>query len=174
MSTVHDVYRTNTMGSLTITPPTGSALTIEFDVGDTAITGLDRRLNERVRMTRRGKLGGTAWGDRTYPQVTITCYWTQLISADGTAPGSILEALWSLGAYDDGGSLVPPTCTLTLRIEGTDLGAANDEIITLTEVAGTVDLNEAADGNKFTITGTVEGSVAINVGSNTLTLQEIA
>lgn len=173
MSAVHDVYRTNTLGSLTVTAPGASALTLLFDRGDTAISGLDRKLNERVRMTRRGKLGGTAWGDRTYPQITFTCYWTQLISADGAAPGSLAEALWQLGAYTDGGSLVPPTCTLTLTIEGTDLGAANDEVITLTDVAATIDIGEAADGNTLTITGTVEGSVAITVGSNTITLAEI-
>lgn len=172
MSVVHDVLRTNTLGTLTVTVGANS-LVLLYDRGDTAITGLDRKLNDRVRMTRRGKLAGTAWGDRTYPQISFSCYWTQLISEDGAAPGSLLEALWQLGAYTDGGSLVPPTCTLTLTIEGTDLGAANDETIVLTGVAATVDLGEAADGNTFSITGTVEGSVAITVGSNTITLEEI-
>lgn len=174
MAVVSSIVRNNVLGKIAITVPTFATLTLLYEAGDGSLGSLDKHLNERQRFQRRGNHVSTGWGARIYPAFAFSSYWTELIGSDDTAPGSLAEALFQIGAYDDSGSLIPPTCTIDWTVYGQGVGLATDEVITMTSVSAQINLAEAVDGNKIDVAGMVEGSVTITRGAKSETFAEIA
>lgn len=178
MSAVSGYVRVNTHGQITLSNGAGTiSLVLLYDRGDVKIAGLSPMLNEHRMMSARGKHLSDAYGARKYPTISFSAYVTELISADGTNPGSMLELLSLLGAHSTlepvSGVGRPAAINFALRKEGSNFGR-NDETVTCTNVYWEWDYAEAEDGDTLSLTGTVMGSVVITDGANTVTYSEVS
>lgn len=180
MAAESSYIKTNTMGSIVLSDATGTPVTLAlaYDKGDLSISGLGPKLNEHVKIERRGRFVSNAHGARVYPQVSLSLFVGNQVGSSDTAPGTPLEFLTALGAYDANVSVAgtgrPVTVTITLTIEGTNFGDTADETIVLSNVYCTMAWNEAVEGNTLAITGEVLGSVVFDNATNTVTLAEIS
>lgn len=162
---ISDFVKTNIHGSFVLadgagTPTTHTSL---YDLGDLTISGLGEGglLNVAQHFQRRGKYLSSAYGERMFPTVSFSAFQT---GTAGSAPGSIADWVLRKTPY---ASLVSTLGTgrvwaskCTINIEGTDFGDAADGQIILNSVIWKLDSwAEAADGNKFSISGTVMGPI---------------
>jgi hypothetical protein len=173
MAAVTSIVRNNVQGKIEIEVDGFDPLVLLYTRGDGNLGPLDKYLNERVDHNTRGQHLSSSWGNRMYPAFNLSAFWTELIGSDDVEPGSMLEAMFQLGAYDDSGSMVPPTATVRWTIFGAIAGLANNEVITMTNVAFSATLTEAVEGNSIACAGSVKGSVAITRGGKTITLAQI-
>lgn len=169
--------RNNTMGELRVSNSDGSvALTLLYDRGDVAITPLRSRLNARQRVSRRGKHVSSAYGARIYPQITWSGYVSELVGDSDTKPGSVLEFLTLLGAYDDvtpvNGTGRPASVNLRLLIKGSEYGLV-DTTVTLTNIEVDAEFREAEDGNTLSFTADILGTIVMTNGTQSITFNEI-
>lgn len=180
MAAESSYIKTATMGTLRIADGTGTPVTLDmaYDKGDLSISGLAPKLNEHVKIERRGRFVSNAYGARVYPQVSFSCFVGNLAGSSTSAPGTPLEILTALGCYNANISVAgtgrPVTVSLRLTIEGTNFGDAADETVTLNNVFCTMAFNEAMDGHTLAITGECLGSVVIVNSVNSVTLSQIA
>lgn len=177
-------WKNNIMGSMGIIDGTTPPVSLAFDTerGDLKITGLSRKLNELVKMERRGRLGSIAYGNRVYPQLTWTSFVGNFVGADDTPPGTPFEMLMGLGAYDDNfttfgnvapGAFRPYTTTITFRIEGDDVSDPDDEIVTCEDVYVTSDFAEDVSGNALSFSAEILGRVIFANADNEVILAQV-
>jgi len=161
--------KTNVSGTLLWEDGTGTplTLTLAFDRGDFALSGLNETLNERVAIERRGRYINSAYGNRVYPAFSLSC-WVSAFQDSGVAPGNAITfltratgsayaaAVSTLGA----GAAVPFAFDQTYTLEGTDWGDSADHTFTLADCE-VLDFafSEAADGLSIAINGVVRGAI---------------
>lgn len=166
------VYR---MSDGTGTPVT---LVIPMGQGDLAGGTLAEYLNEPVIYMARTLIIGLGYGAPRPPQVSLTFLVGNLIGGTNTAPGSPLEFAVKKGAYSANVSTLGAnrdmTFDLRLTIEGTAWGDSADETIDFEDCRADFDFAELGEGNKFSVTLTVLGSVVITNNTNTVTLSQAA
>jgi hypothetical protein len=176
---VSTVPKNNVQGTLVIRTGSGRSLTMDFDRGDIAWSDIRAVANALVKIQARGKRKGIAHGDVVYPKVSGSMYVTNLVSDDGSAPGSPLEIMTGKGAYavDDStsgvGTGTPWTTDWTLTINGSDVGDGSDEVITWSDCDATGDFKEDVNGNLLSFALEVCGPVDVVNGSNTVTYDTI-
>jgi hypothetical protein len=140
-------------------------LELDFDLGDVSLTGLKKKLNEYVRMQRRGRKVSTNFGNRTFPQLSLSVYVTSLTSSGDK--GSASEFCLQRGAYEDNvgvdGAGRPYAIDVRVNIEGSDFDDDEDIEFTCLGCLPEMGFGEAMDGDKATFTfdvDTVEGDLA--------------
>lgn len=178
MAAESSYIKNNTMGLVRLGSASNAVtLDLAYDKGDVTISNLGPKLNEHVKIERRGKFVSNAFGARVYPQVSLSMFVGNLAGSSATAPGTPLEMLTALGAYSANVSAAgtgrPVTVNVRLTIEGTNFGDTADETVTLNNVYCTMAFNEAVDGYTLAITGEVLGSVVIVNSANTVTIDQI-
>jgi len=177
MAAPSTVIKTGTMGTITLVSG-ATTLALTYDMADLVIEGLSPKLNEVNAHESRGVFRGLSYGNRTYPTLSFSAWFTNFAGEDDTPPGSMIEFLTGLGAYDGNASTLgtgrPMTIDIKLTIEGTDFGDTADETIVCHDVYCTFGFTEAIDGNKFSISGTVYGEVVTDNNSQVLTFDEIS
>lgn len=169
-----------TSGSLALADGTGSPVThtATLDRGDTVIGPLMSQLNETHAIEARGRFKTLVRGKRIYPTIKLSA-WYSSTDEDATAPSSLLEMMTATGGYVANVSTLgagrPYTTGATLTIEGTNFSDTADEVWTFTKVEWVIDsISEAEDGNFFSATGTIYGSVVVTNGTNTVTFAEVS
>lgn len=166
-------------GSVTLSDGTGTPLTlvVPLDQGNFSVSGLREYLNEPVKVETRGKFKSLLYGNRAYPQFSLSAYVGNLVGDDNVAPGSVLEMVTGTGAYSSAVSTLGASRNMTvdvmLTVEGTNWGDSADETITLEDVVISIDFAESGEGNTITMSGEVLGAVIIDNDSNTVTLDEV-
>lgn len=161
---ISDYVKTAVHGSFTLADGTGTpvTLTAAYDLGDVAISGLSGpKLNEVMTFERRGKIISSAHGARRYPQITFSGY---LTGEGASAPGSIQAFLMKATPYTANISTLGAgrvhAVKFTLNVEGTDFGDAADWSVVCNHcVPVETAFSEAMDGNKFSFTLQVLGSI---------------
>lgn len=164
------------LGSIKAVDGAGTELQLPYTLGDLKLGPLKKVLNEDVQIEARGEYISSATGKRIYPTLSFSALAGNLAGATATAPGTLAEFVTGQGAYaanvstSGAGSRRVYTVKLVIRVEGSDVGDTDDEVITLNHCIVTVDQwSEAEDGNKVSITAKVVGTIAITNGSNTVT-----
>jgi hypothetical protein len=170
--------KTSTMGTLVITDGGAVSLTLLYDRGDVSVGALQHKLNEHVKIERRGKFVSNAYGARIYPAFNFSCYVGNVVGSSGVAPGTPIEMLTALGAYSGNTNVAgvgrPTTVNLRITFSGTAFGDTANETLTANNVFCSLQFAEAMDGNTLTITGEVLTSVVCVNSSNTVTFSQIA
>lgn len=170
---ISDFVKTAVHGSFTLADGTGTpvTLTAAYDLGDVAISGLSGpKLNEVVNFERRGKIISSAYGARRYQQITFSGYHTgEGASASGSLQAFLMKATPYGSNISTLGSGRVYAVKFTLNIEGTDFGDAADWSTVFNNcVPVETAFSEAMDGNKFSFTLQVLGSI-----TGSLTASEI-
>lgn len=177
MAAPSSYVKTNTMGFLTVVDGLGTSLTVPFDKGDVAISGLAHRLNELVKTEARGRFISAAYGGRRYPTFNFSAFLTNFLGASTSPPGSLLEFITGKGAYSANQSTLganrPMAVHITLTIEGSVFGDAADETVQAKDVHFVADFAEAVDGNTVSLAGDVMGDVVITNSGNVVTYSQI-
>ena len=172
MAAESSYIKTNISGTIVLSDGTGTpvTLTLAYDRGDLAISPLQEKLNELVKIERRGKFVSHAYGARVYPTVSFSVYSGNVVGGTTTAPGTPTEFVTFTGSYAANlgtlGTGRPKTVDMVITIEGTNFGDADDEVITLNDVYITGAWSEAADGNTISFTGEVLGAIGLDNGTN--------
>jgi hypothetical protein len=178
VATPSTFIKSSIAGSIILTDANGVSLTVPFDKGDVAIGPLLQHLNEPVKIEARGHFLTLTRGNRVYPTFNFSCFVGNLIGATAVAPGAVLEFITGTGAYSGNVSVQGANREMTvnarLRIEGTNVGDADDEIVQCANVIFQANFTEAMDGYTLTLAGEVLGSVTITNGTNTVTFAEIS
>lgn len=165
-----DFVRNDTMGTIVLTDGTGTpvTLTVAYDMGDVAISGLGGEdLNETNDYESRGNYISSAAGARRYPQITFSAFFT---GESATTPGSPQAFLMKQTPYTANVSTKGAgrryMVDFTLNIEGTEFGADDWSTTFHDCVCMEASFGEARDGNKFSFTlsckGEVTGSMALD------------
>jgi hypothetical protein len=177
MAAESSYVKTNTMGTLVISDGGAVTLTMLYDRGDVSVGPIQHKLNEHVKIERRGKFVSNAYGARIYPSFSFSCYVGNIVGSSGVAPGTPTEMLTALGAYaantNVAGTGRPTTVNLTLTMEGTNFGDTADETLRGNNVFCSIQFAEAVDGNTLTITGEVLTSVVATNSANVVTFSQI-
>jgi hypothetical protein len=156
-------------GTLTLRDgsPTPVTLTLAFERGDFAFSGLSAALNETAKVERRGQFVTAVHGARVYPTVSWSAWLADLTVA--SAPSSALDFLLRSGAYASNtstlGSGRPYAIDIIWDIEGTDLGASADDQVVWNDCLPILEGTEAADGNTIScsceVLGAITGSIDV-------------
>lgn len=169
----------STSGAIQLRDGTGTpvTLTLSYDKGDGSLGPLADKLNESVKIERRGRFVSHGYGARIYPQVSFSAWCGNLVGSSASAPGTPTEFAAKLGAYSANtgtlGAGRPYTIDIRWTVEGTDPGDTADETITAEDVRCQITWNEAMDGNSIAISGEVLGNVVVVNSSNTVTFAQI-
>jgi len=180
MAAESSYIKNNTNGSAVLADATGTpvTLTLAFDKGDIAISGLRQKFNEVGIVKRRGKRVSPMWGERTEPSCTLSLFMGNFIGGSNAAPGTPLEFMTFKNAYSANTSTWktdPASFKLTFTIEGTNFGDSADETVVLNDcILEEGSFQEAADGNTLSCTLKVCGSVVITNSTGTATYNEIS
>lgn len=138
-------------------------LDLSFDLGDLNVTGLARQLHEKVLFKRRGRRAGkgVANGERLTPQVTLSCYVTNMTSS--AKPGTPFELLLFKGAYEDCVSVLGENHRDAIHLKvgwyGEDFGDEQDDGFKFLDCVYDINFGEAMEGNKFSMTFDVLGDI---------------
>ncbi len=168
--------KTALKGTIAFNDATGTPVTlaVTFTAGDYTLGPLSEDLNEPVVIMARGAIIGFTRGSPRPPQLSLSVYVGNLVGSSSSTPGSPLEFILRKGAYASNVSTLganrKSAVDVTLTIEGTNWGDSADETIVCEDVVFDSSFNEAMDGNKLALTGTVLGSVVIDNDANTVTI----
>lgn len=177
MAASSDYVKTAVMGEFRVILASGATLDFEFDLGDLNISGIRSKLNELVKIRRRGRRVSEAHGEKADPTLSFTCWGANFVGADNVPPGTELEALLGVGAYESedstSGADRPYTVDLRFKIRGASFGDAFDETVLLEDCYLEGSFAEALDGNKFSWSAEVLGNVTFTNGANPVTLSSI-
>jgi hypothetical protein len=153
-------------GRLKIIDGSGTTLTIPYEMGDLAIDGLKRTLNEEVPFEARGKYRGSGHGARVYPTAQFSAMLAELTNVTA---GVIMDFLVARGGYSAitntaGTGPRPLMAHLRWELEGTDYGDDADGSFELKDCHFTFAIAEDSGGGptKFTISATARGAVYVN------------
>ena len=160
LSSVVKNFRNGTIVLKDATGGTPLDVTVQYEAGNLSISGLKKRLNETVTYLDRGELGSVRHTNRTFPTISFTAHMTEFSDATNE---NLLDIIMRTGAFASAVSTLGPsadvyTLTMTLTVEGTDLGDATDHTCIATDVEWSIDFAEG-DPNTFTINGTCYGTV---------------
>ena len=125
-------------------------LTCTTDEGDVRVSGLGRRLNERVYVTRRGRFMGAGYGKRLFVGVALSERIMSMIAV--AAPGPMRDFVSGSGAYAANVSTLGAGQVYTIDVEytSTDNSGATSDVLYLRNVDfGTYDFEESESGNMF-------------------------
>ena len=154
-----------THGSLGLADGTGTpvTLTVACDQGDVSIAGLGETQREVAKYEARGVLKSVAHTGRTYPSGSFTAMMADFSEASGTgtlADFVLKQAAYSANASTLGANAAVYAIDITLTIEGTDFGDANDHTAVMTDCVCTLDFAEG-DPNVFTLNYECLGTVTL-------------
>lgn len=150
-------------GSLTLSDSTSGtplSVTIQFESGDFAISGVNQGNTEATTYLDRGELASVRLTNRTFPTVSWTCHMSDL--SDATTK-LVWDAVNKTGAFAAGVSTLGTgsdvwTLKAVLTIEGTNFGDSADHVLTMNDVHLAVDFSEG-DPNSFSFSGTMYGTL---------------
>lgn len=156
--------KSNLWGTLKLIDGAGVTLTVPFDRGDVAVTGLKQVLNETTKYVTRGKLRGVGLGDRIFPEVAFSAFLAELTN---TTAGAVLDFLHRRKGYSANVSTLGSThpvyaVHVELAYRGTEFGDDHNDTLRCQSVSTTQDVGEAGDGNTISVKGEVLGSVLLN------------
>jgi len=155
-------------GSISCTDGSGAVITtIKFEMGDAAVTGIQKVLNEKAVYESRGKVRSVRHTTRKIPQLTLSAMMAEFTSTlSDNIPitdviyrpaGSAWASATSTRATT--GDVFCVDVTLTWR--GTTLGDSADHTMLLEDVHFLADFAEG-DPNKWSVTGDVYGSITLD------------
>jgi len=139
-----------------------STLTCATDEGDFKSSGLGRRLNAPVRVSRRGRHMGTGYGARRYPTVSLS---EKVLSMTATsAPGSIRDMVTGQGPYaSDVGTLgTGNVYCVDIEYTATDSTGATSDVLYFHDVDFNAYDFEEGEPSTFSLPGEVLGDVTLN------------
>jgi hypothetical protein len=145
----------NVTGKLTLLDGTGTPVTLEvpFYGGDLTVSGVRKVLNEPINIEARGHNYGKVYGARMYPELAFSCFIPEFTNA---SVGVVFDFLNNQGAYAANvsvwGATRPYAVNARLEIEGSSYGG-NDVTVTFAKFTPTLDIAEAVDGNKLSVSG---------------------
>lgn len=150
-----------------------TSLTCMTDDGDVKISGLGRRLNDPVYVTRRGRFMGAGLGKRRFVGVALSERILSMIAA--AAPGPMRDFISGSGAYNAlVSTLGAGQAVFTIDVEYTsqdNTGSPSDVLYMRNVDFNSYDFEEAEDGNKFKYAaGMMLGTATLN---GTVISQEI-
>ena len=162
---ISSVVKNFANGTLTLSDATGSpiTMTVEYEAGDFALSGVMQGQKEVAMYLDRGAFGSLRKTNFTPATFSFTAHLTDVSDATNkTLPDAVNKTgAWSAGVSTSGvGADVPWTINLLWTIEGTDSGDASDHTVTLTNCHCKIDMSEG-DPNSFSISGTVSGSITL-------------
>ena len=169
-------------GTVTLYDGSGvpNSLALAYDDGNVKITNLGQVLNELVKVRRRGKRVSEAWGEKLDPVVTLSVLCGNVIGGSAVKPGTPWEFLTFKNAYSgnvstsaNAAGVRPKTVALELKIRGTDVGDASDEVIRLNDLYVMGEFSEGMQGNRLSFSAEVLGTVQHTVGGITTTYSGI-
>lgn len=149
-------------GTITIsdgTTPTPLTMTVQFEAGDFALSGLSQGNTEATTYLDRGVLGSVRLSSQTFSQLSFSAHMTDL--SDGTNK-TLYDAVTKTGAWATAISTIPGSdvfgLTVKIVIEGTNFADPTDHELTCVGVHLALDFAEG-DPNSFSLTGTVYGTI---------------
>ena len=163
------VIKNFTDGSLVIKDGTGTplSLTVQFENGDFALSGLKANLRETVAYESRGRFKGVRHTTRTYPTGSFSAHFAEFSEdATGTLGDALLKqgTKWAAAVSTSGANAEVYTLDLTFTVEGTAHGDAADATFTLEDCECVLDYSEGDPSTfsvSFTCYGALTGDIAI-------------
>lgn len=152
-------FKDGTGTPLECTPPYCQADLSLSGLGSTSANG---KYYDYVAIKPRGDVASLRKTNQREPQVTITFYVADMYN---TATNSLNNFIHRTGAtYSAAVSTTAATgdvftCDIVCTVEGTNHGDSADQTITLEDVEIDHDFQVSEDGNTFSVTGTVHGSI---------------
>lgn len=152
--------KTRFLGTVTVTPGSGSAYVVAVEAGNLKINGLTAGNKNAILVEDRGEFHTLVAGARKYPTFTLTAVLRDVVDAtDATLTGVCM----GLGPYASATSTIganrPWTVDLLWTIEGP--GAEADHTVTL-EDCRIEDVNFAeGDINEVEISGICYGAITL-------------
>lgn len=184
MAQVSNFVKTSVSGVLQLRDGSGPPQVLEapFYKGDLKISPLRDTLQEDVKIKANGRHITATTGDRYYPTISFSAYFSSLIGASTTVPGSLVEMMFGIGAYGPTGSSPALSTSSTVNtlyttdfkvtVEGNSFG--DTETILCRDVRWSVeDMAHAMDGNSLSIKGEILGSITITNNTNSFTIDEV-
>lgn len=171
--------KNNVLGTVVLKDGTGTpvTLTMTLDRGDIKVTRLSQKLNELVKIVRRGRRASFAHGERIFPALTFSGFIGNLVGSSSSAPGTPYEFVTNKGAYSANISTLGANRLYTVNVEityeGTNYGDSADEKLTLNDCYFFQDFTEDMGGNYWSFSADVLGTVIHTNSTNTVTMQEI-
>ncbi len=160
-STVPKHYRD---GSIQFLDGTGTplTLTVRWDMGDSKITGLKRRLRDTVAYQARGNVIGIRHTDRIFPQINLSAVMGEFTE---TSTGTVADFFFKkagtpyASAVSTLGSAAEVyTCDIKVTIEGTDHGDSADHTFTAEDVEFTLEWGNGQPA-MWTMSGIIYGAL---------------
>lgn len=148
--------------TITISDDTGSPITFEilYEPGDASFQGFSPGGSEVVPLYDRGSFITLRKTKDQHPTFSFTFWLTEFVNATDGTP---FDAFLKLGAFASGVSTLGAsadvwTVDLQLDIEGTNIGSATDNTLTLDDCHATIDLSEGEEVTSGTVNGTCYGA----------------
>ena len=140
------------------TSPTALTHTVVYEDGEFSFSD-DK--TERIVMRDRGTIVGLRKGDDSVPSFSFSVYMRDFRDDSDTTICDVIENTNGASAWvsTGGTGFEQYLLDLEIRVEGTDHGDGNDDVLTLTKCFLNWDFAEAKEGNKITVTGECYGTV---------------
>lgn len=154
-------------GEMICSDATTVSTTIKFDMGDLAISGLDKKLNAVSAYESRGRLRSLRHAARVYPTITFTAMMAELTStlSDDIPISDVLlrpsGSAWASAVSTRASTGDVFTCDVLFRWIGTTLGDSAEHEILCEDVHFLADFAEG-DPNKWTVNGTIYGTITVD------------
>lgn len=149
-------------GTITLKDGTGTPLDVivQFEDGDFNIAGLNQGNYEVTPYLDRGEFSSLRKTNRKFPAFSFTAKMTELSDATNE---NLLDMVMKSGAFAAavstlGASADVFTLDVVLAVEGSNYGDASDHTLTMEDCHLSIDFSEG-DPNKFTVNGTVYGTI---------------
>lgn len=164
------VIKNFTDGSLVIKDGTGTplSLTVQFENGDFALSGLKAKLRETVAYESRGRFKGLRHTTRTYPTGSFSAHFAEFSEdATGTLGDAILKqgTKWAAAVSTSGANAEVYTVDLIFMVECSNHeSGVTDATFTLEDCECSIDFSEGDPSTfsvSFTCYGALTGDIAI-------------
>jgi hypothetical protein len=154
--------KTRFLGTITVTPGSGTPYTVAVESGNLKINGLTAGNKQPILVEDRGEFHTLVDGSRKYPTFTLTAVLRDLVdSADTTLVGVCLKLGPYAAATSTLGASRPWTVDLLWTIAGLAVGDAADHTATL-EDCRIEDVNfSEGDVNEVEISGICYGAITL-------------
>ena len=152
-------------GSIVLNDGTGTplTLTVRFDNGDFSVGTLQSGLRAIVAYKQRGKTVALRLGDPEYPQLSFSCFVSDLSEPLGGTIQDWIAKRAPFAARVSTSTAIgdADTSDVIVTFEGTAFGDGSDQTYTCEDVALSYDF-ASGEPNKISITGVVYGDIKIN------------
>lgn len=147
---------------ITLKDGTGTPLTfvVQYEPGDGKFGPFAQGGSEIVALYDRGRKFALRKTKDMHPAFSFTAYMTTFTNAtDGSPIDAILkQGKMASGVSTSGASADVWTFDVTFVVEGTDIGSAADNTLTLEDCHATIELTEGEEVNSYAISGVCYGA----------------